>query len=71
MFDIKINQVIKSNIQINKVINSIKLINQKPYAGAFEGRTEVPQRKIATPFTHQTENLDMRLQLYLQLQVIA
>ena len=42
----------------NWVENSIKLIHQKPYAGAFEGRTEVSQRKIATPFTHQTENLD-------------
>jgi len=42
----------------NWVENSIKLIREKPYAGAFEGRTEVPQREIATPFTHQTENLD-------------
>ena len=42
----------------NWVENSIKLIHQKPYAGAFEGRTEVPQQINATPFTHQTENLD-------------
>jgi len=40
------------------VKNSIKLIHEKPYAGGFEGRTEVTHRKIATPFTHQTENLD-------------
>lgn len=40
------------------VENAIELIHKKPYAGAFEGRTEVvPCRKI-TPFTHQTENLD-------------
>ena len=43
---------------INWIENAIKLIHQKPYAGAFEGRTEVSQRKMATPFTHQTENLD-------------
>lgn len=40
------------------VKNALKLIQQKPEAGAFEGRTEVTQRSRATPFTHQTENLD-------------
>jgi len=40
------------------VENAIKLIQQKPDAGAFEGRTEVTQRSRATPFTHQTENID-------------
>ena len=40
------------------VKNAIQLIQQKPDAGAFEGRTEVTQRNLATPFTHQTENTD-------------
>ena len=40
------------------VENALKLIQQKPDAGAFEGRTEVTQRNRATPFTHQTENTD-------------
>jgi len=40
------------------VKNAIRLIQQKPDAGAFEGRTEVTQRNLATPFTHQTENTD-------------
>lgn len=40
------------------VQNAIQLIQQKPDAGAFEGRTEVTQRNLATPFTHQTENTD-------------
>ena len=40
------------------VKNAIQLILQKPDAGAFEGRTEVTQRNLATPFTHQTENTD-------------
>ncbi len=40
------------------VKNAIRLIQQKPDAGAFEGRTEVTQRNLATPFTHQTENID-------------
>ncbi len=40
------------------VKNAIQLIRQKPDAGAFEGRTEVTQRNLATPFTHQTENTD-------------
>ena len=40
------------------VKNAIQLIQQKPNAGAFEGRTEVTQRNLATPFTHQTENTD-------------
>jgi glycosyltransferase involved in cell wall biosynthesis len=40
------------------VKNAIQLIQQKPDAGAFEGRTEVTQRNLATPFTHQTENID-------------
>ena len=40
------------------VQNAIKLIQQEPDAGAFEGRTEVTQRNRATPFTHQTENTD-------------
>ena len=40
------------------VQNAIQLIQQKPDAGAFEGRTEVTQRYLATPFTHQTENTD-------------
>ena len=38
------------------VQNAIRLIHQKPDTGAFEGRTEVTQRNLATPFTHQTEN---------------
>ena len=40
------------------VENAIILIQQKPDSGAFEGRTEVTQRCRATPFTHQTENID-------------
>ena len=40
------------------VENVIKNIQQKPSAGAFEGRTEVTLRTLSTPFTHQTENLD-------------
>jgi len=40
------------------VKNALTLIQQKPEAGAFEGRTEVTQRSRATPFTHQTENID-------------
>ena len=40
------------------VKNAIQLIQQKPDAGAFEGRTEVTQRNLATPFTHQTENTE-------------
>jgi len=40
------------------VKNALQLIQQKPDAGAFEGRTEVTQRNLATPFTHQTENTD-------------
>ena len=40
------------------VKNAIQLIQQKPDTGAFEGRTEVTQRNLATPFTHQTENTD-------------
>ena len=40
------------------VKNAIRLIQQKPDAGAFEGRTEVTQRNLTTPFTHQTENTD-------------
>jgi glycosyltransferase involved in cell wall biosynthesis len=43
---------------IDWVKNAIQLIQQKPDAGAFEGRTEVTQRNLATPFTHQTENTD-------------
>ena len=43
---------------IDWVKNAIQLIQQKPDAGAFEGRTEVIQRNLATPFTHQTENTD-------------
>tara|TARA_Y100001970_G_C14235655_1_gene861616 strand:- start:262 stop:1371 length:1110 start_codon:yes stop_codon:yes gene_type:complete len=42
----------------NWVDNSIKLIQKNPYAGAFEGCTKVSQREIATPFSHQTENLN-------------
>ena len=40
------------------VKNAIQLIQQKPNAGAFEGRTEVTRLNLATPFTHQTENTD-------------
>ncbi len=40
------------------VETAIKLTRQNPDAGAFEGRTEVTQRNRATPFTHQTENID-------------
>ena len=43
---------------IDWVQNAIQLIQQKPDAGAFEGRTEVTQLNLATPFTHQTENTD-------------
>ena len=41
----------------NWVKNSIKLI-QKPNVVAIEGLTKVSSVEIATPFTHQTENLD-------------
>ena len=40
------------------VKNAIQLVQQKSDAGAFEGRTEVTRRNLATPFTHQTENTD-------------
>ena len=42
----------------NWVETATKMIQQKPFAGAFEGRTEVNLRNLSTPFTHQTENLD-------------
>ena len=40
------------------VKNAIHLINQNPDVGAFEGLTKVSQRNLASPFTHQTENID-------------
>lgn len=42
----------------NWVESAVKLIQKKPSAGAFEGRTEVNPLSCSTPFTHQTENLD-------------
>ena len=41
----------------NWVETALELIKNNPKAGAFEGRTEVTQRRQATPFTHQTENI--------------
>ena len=40
------------------VETALELITNNPNAGAFEGRTEVTQRNLTTPFTHQTENTD-------------
>ena len=40
------------------VENSINLIFKNPDAGAFEGLTKVTQVEKATPFSHQTQNLD-------------
>ena len=38
------------------VKTALELISDNPSAGAFEGRTEVTERLLASPFTHQTEN---------------
>jgi len=37
---------------------ALELIRNNQNAGAFEGRTEVSPRGLATPFTHQTENTE-------------
>lgn len=40
------------------VEKALELIRNNPSAGAFEGRTEVPQRGQVTPFSHQTGNTE-------------